>query len=110
MMTAMLDAVVIAKSKVAGADGYLTKPVAPGQYVATLRFLANGLTCECLLLSHRDNEVMRLLAEGLLYKEIADRLRISYSAVHKHQRSIFLKLRVSNRAEAIGKWRDAGGS
>jgi DNA-binding NarL/FixJ family response regulator len=55
-------------------------------------------------LTVRETEVMDRLAEGLLYKEIADRLGISYSAVHKHQQKIYEKLRVSNRTEAVIKW------
>lgn len=48
---------------------------------------------------------MTHLANGLLYKEIADRMNVSYGAVHKLQHKIFLKLRVSNRTEAAVKWR-----
>ncbi len=47
---------------------------------------------------------MGRLEKGLLYKEIADELGISFSAVHKHQHNIFLKLHVGNRTEAILKW------
>src|SRR5882724_7835682 len=48
---------------------------------------ANGLA----KLTRREKDVMRLLAHGLLYKEIAGKLGISYSAVHKHQHNIFKK-------------------
>jgi DNA-binding NarL/FixJ family response regulator len=47
---------------------------------------------------------LTLLAKGLLYKEIADQLGISYSAVHKHLHKIFEKLQISNRSEAIQHW------
>lgn len=50
---------------------------------------------------------MRCFAKGLLYKEIADELSISFSAVNKHQHNIFRKLQVNNAREAIGKWRDS---
>jgi DNA-binding NarL/FixJ family response regulator len=109
MMTAVHDAGSIEKSSEAGADGYLTKPVTADQCLATLRFALKGRAVDCPPLSRQDNEVMRGLAAGLLYKEIADKMGISYSTVHKHQHRIFLKLRVSNRAEAIRNWRDAGG-
>ena len=56
------------------------------------------------LLSAREEEVLGLLAQGKLYKEIADELRISFSAVHKHQHALFRKLRVQNRTEAVLKW------
>src|SRR5215475_3995842 len=40
-------------------------------------------------LSPRERQVMEHLAQGLLYKEIADCMAISYAAVHKHQHKIF---------------------
>ena len=49
---------------------------------------------------------MGCFAKGLLYKETADELRISYSTVHKHQHSAFVKLHVANRTEAIVKWNE----
>src|SRR5262245_27361378 len=104
MMTGWHEADLIEKSLMAGADGYLTKPVTANQCLATLRFFAlKERTKDCSQLSRRDNDVMRGLVKGLLYKEIADSMGISYSAVHKHQHRIFLKLGVSNRAEAIHK-------
>jgi DNA-binding CsgD family transcriptional regulator len=45
----------------------------------------------------------------LLYKEISDRLGISYSTVHKYQHQLFGKLHVSNRSEAIRVWLESGG-
>lgn len=110
MVTGVRDADSVAKASKAGADGYLIKPVTADQYLAALRFAFKDPARDCLPLSGRDDEVMRCLADGLLYKEIASRLGISYSAVHKHQHRIFLKLRASNRAEAIRNWRDAGGA
>ena len=56
------------------------------------------------LLTVREIEVIRYLAQGFLYKEIADKMGISFSAVHKLQHKIFVKLHVSNRTEAINKW------
>ena len=47
---------------------------------------------------------MEYLARGLLYKEIADRLHVSYSAVHKLQHKVFVKLHVTNRTEAVLTW------
>jgi Response regulator containing a CheY-like receiver domain and an HTH DNA-binding domain len=58
-------------------------------------------------LTQREIDVMGLLAHGLLYKEIADELGISYSAVHKHQHKIFKKLGLNNRSEATRKWLEA---
>src|SRR5205085_4913244 len=54
-------------------------------------------------LSHRENEILQLLAKGLLYKEIADQLSISVSTVRQHIHNIYEKLHVQNRTEAINK-------
>jgi DNA-binding NarL/FixJ family response regulator len=105
MVTGVQDADAIQKSQEAGADGYLTKPITTDQFLATLRFAAKGFAKECSSLSRRENEVMRCLAAGLLYKEIADKLGISDAVVHELLHKIFVKLHVSNKAEAISKWR-----
>jgi len=55
-------------------------------------------------LTERENEVMGHLARGLLYKEIADDMNVSYAAVHKLQHKIFRKLQVTNRTEAVVRW------
>jgi two-component system, NarL family, response regulator YdfI len=52
-------------------------------------------------LTPREIEVLRLIAEGLANKEIASRLEISDHTVKFHITSIFNKLDVSNRAEAV---------
>jgi len=108
----------------AGADGYLVKPITPDQCVAALKFAMarqrkrrvaqrqNSGAAGAIgfaKLTQREKEIMSLLARGLLYKEIADELGISYSAVHKHQHNIFKKLGVNNRSEAARRWFEAGG-
>ena len=55
-------------------------------------------------LTVREIEVIRYLAKGFLYKEIADKMGISFPTVHKLQHKIFLKLHAGNRTEAINKW------
>ncbi len=55
------------------------------------------------ILSSREQEILQLLANGLLYKEIADRLTISTSTVRQHIHHIYEKLHVQNRTEAINK-------
>jgi len=52
-------------------------------------------------LSKRENEVLMLLAQGYLYKEIADRLGISFQTVNTHLRRIYEKLHVHSRAQAV---------
>jgi DNA-binding NarL/FixJ family response regulator len=55
------------------------------------------------ILSPRENEVLNLLARGLLYKEIAEQLHISTATVRQHIHRIYEKLHVQNRTEAINK-------
>lgn len=52
-------------------------------------------------LSKRENEVLMLLAQGYLYKEIADKLEISYPTVNTHIRRIYEKLQVHSRSQAV---------
>lgn len=54
-------------------------------------------------LSARENEVLQLLSNGLLYKEIADKLSISIATVRQHIHKIYEKLHVQNRTEALNK-------
>jgi DNA-binding NarL/FixJ family response regulator len=55
-------------------------------------------------ISLRENEILQLLANGLLYKEIAAHLEISQETVRKHVYHIYEKLHVNNRVEAINKF------
>jgi DNA-binding NarL/FixJ family response regulator len=55
-------------------------------------------------LSPREREVLDLLAQGFLYKEIADKLGISYETVHTYIRRIYEKLQVRTRTEAVAKF------
>jgi len=52
-------------------------------------------------LTHRELEVLHLMADGLRNKEIADRLKISQQTVLTHIKSIFVKLEVSDRTKAV---------
>jgi LuxR family transcriptional regulator, maltose regulon positive regulatory protein len=54
-------------------------------------------------LSDREIEVLRLMAEGYKYKEIADRMFVSINTVRHHTRNAYSKLDVNNRTQAIGK-------
>jgi DNA-binding NarL/FixJ family response regulator len=55
-------------------------------------------------LSVRENEVLGLLAKGLLYKEIAGQLNVNIETVRKHCHNIYHKLQVNSRSEAILKF------
>jgi DNA-binding NarL/FixJ family response regulator len=54
-------------------------------------------------LTPREREVLRLLARGYLYKEIALRLSISAKTVEAHVSSVLRKLQLSNRHE-LSRW------
>ena len=58
------------------------------------------------LLSQRELEVLRLLAEGLSNKEVASRLIISRDTAKNHVHAILEKLDVRNRTQAVAKARD----
>jgi ATP/maltotriose-dependent transcriptional regulator MalT len=49
----------------------------------------------------REQEVLRLLAQGLSNQEISQRLVITANTVKSHLRRIYLKLEVRNRAQAV---------
>jgi DNA-binding NarL/FixJ family response regulator len=55
-------------------------------------------------LSDREQQVLELLARGYLYKEIGDSLAIKYGTVHNHIRSVYEKLHVRSRSQAIVKY------
>jgi LuxR family transcriptional regulator, maltose regulon positive regulatory protein len=57
-------------------------------------------------LSARELEVLRLLAEGLSYRQIADRLIVAQGTVQAHCGSIYGKLGVNNRTQALSRARE----
>jgi len=61
------------------------------------------------LLTLREQEVLNLLAAGLQYKQIADRMYLSLETVKTHLRNIYAKLHVQNKVEALNKWRNRKG-
>ena len=106
-----------------GADGYATKPceramlarvieqtMAGGHPIAadmTLHLMQAALASPKRRLvvhpklSPRENEVMALLAQGMENKEIAKRMEVSVFTVNAHLQSIYGKLEVNNRVEAL---------
>ena len=54
-------------------------------------------------LSEREIEVLRLIAQGYKYQEIAERLVVSINTVRHHTRNVYGKLDVNNRIQAIGR-------
>jgi DNA-binding NarL/FixJ family response regulator len=108
----------------AGASGYLLKNTGLVQLIEALKELYSGgspmsaniarklvtlfrenqqNTTSLELLSPRENEILQLLAQGLLYKEIATKAGISVATVRQHIHKIYEKLHVQNRTEALNK-------
>ena len=55
-------------------------------------------------LTKREAEILELVSQGLVNKEIGDRLKISYWTVKAHVRHIYEKLHVRTRSEAVVKF------
>lgn len=108
----------------AGASGYLLKKSSMPQIADALKELyAGGSPMSALIarklvqryhkpvnqnedinqLTNKEKEILTLLSEGLLYKEIADRLSITPGTVKQHIHRMYEKLHVSNETEAINK-------
>jgi DNA-binding NarL/FixJ family response regulator len=54
-------------------------------------------------LSDREREVLELMVQGLVKKEVAERLHVSYHTVDNHFRSIYTKLQVHTRGSAVAR-------
>ena len=98
----------------AGAKGYLLKDITREALMDSIRRVHMGETCVPLhliakltdrvsgeTLSERELEVLRLMAKGKSNKEIATALFISEGTVKSHGKSIFAKMNVSSRTEAV---------
>jgi DNA-binding CsgD family transcriptional regulator len=57
-------------------------------------------------LSGREKEILSLISEGFVSKQIADKLYLSVHTVNTHRRNIIGKMKVSNTAEAIRQAKD----
>lgn len=56
-------------------------------------------------LSPREREIIDLLASGLLYKEIAVQLDLTFETVRSYVKKIYEKLHAHSRTEAVSKWK-----
>jgi DNA-binding NarL/FixJ family response regulator len=109
-----------------GARGYVTKSISPDELAAAVQrvfdgdavfsprlagFVLDAFTSrgervsdpELDQLTQREREVLRLLARGYLYKEIAGQLYISVKTVETHVSAVLRKLQLSNRHE-LSRW------
>lgn len=59
-------------------------------------------------LTEREREILRLIAQGHSNPDIARQLALSVKTVHNYVSNIFSKLQVADRAQAIGRAREAG--
>jgi DNA-binding NarL/FixJ family response regulator len=125
MITTYEEAELIFNSLRAGAKGYLLKNVPPAELIQAIEQIHAGgapmsmqiarkvvdhfsrmqqATSEIEQLSKREEEVLALLARGLLYKEIGELLNISFTTVRTHIHRIYEKLHVQSRTEATVKF------
>jgi len=111
----------------AGARGYVTKAIASDELIDAIKRIAAGdavfsprlagfvldafagqmtlaeVDPELDQLTNREQEVLRLLARGYTYKDVAARLTISVKTVETHASSVLRKLQLSNRNE-LTRW------
>jgi LuxR family maltose regulon positive regulatory protein len=59
-------------------------------------------------LSQRELEILQLIAQGLSNREISKRLFLALDTVKGHNRSLFGKLQVQRRTEAVARARELG--
>jgi DNA-binding NarL/FixJ family response regulator len=125
MLTAYEDTENIFNALAAGANGYLLKRAPRAELLDALRevcrggspmtthiarkvvqsFQKTGVSAQPTEnLSTREQEVLDCLSQGFLYKEIAEKLGISYETVHTYIRRIYEKLQVRTRTEAVAKF------
>jgi DNA-binding NarL/FixJ family response regulator len=126
MVTVYGDTEHIFEALAAGASGYLLKRLTRENLLAALEEVHRGGSpmsssiarkvvqffrstrppsqTELESLSPRELDVLRLLAEGYINKEIADRLNLSAPTVATYIRRIYDKLHVHTRAAAVGRF------
>lgn len=96
-----LETIVSAIRGVArGEDGWLSRDVAAA-LMRHRRSKIQDLDNPASLLTEREREVLKLLAQGHHNQDIADQLFISESTVKKHVNNIYFKLETGTRAEAV---------
>jgi DNA-binding NarL/FixJ family response regulator len=98
-----------AVARAAGASGFVSKDLGATDIVKAVRMVGLGMEVfgrteeRAAGLSGREREVMGLIATGATNREIAARLYLSPHTVKEHTSTIYRKLGVRNRAEAVKK-------
>jgi len=111
----------------AGASGYILKGSSPREIIESIHALYKGgapmspkiarkvihefqdeVVGEQFLLTQREKEIVKLVEDGLTYKEIGEKLSISTHTVHTHIKNIYEKLQAKDRNDAIIKARKKG--
>ena len=126
MVTVYEDSERIFRALKAGASGYIIKSDSPDQLVEAIRDVYKGgapmsisiarkvvkhfhmigiSPLETDNLSHREREVLELLAQGFIYKEIGDKLKIGVTTVRTYVKNICHKMHVRSRVEAVARHR-----
>jgi len=129
MLTVYMDAEMIFQALAAGATGYMLKRASRDELLAAIREVHAGgspmsssiarLVVEAMRvkpakdaemdqLTDRELDVLRLLARGMLYKEISADLSISFNTVHTLIRRIYDKLHVHTRRQAVERFQQLG--
>jgi DNA-binding NarL/FixJ family response regulator len=130
MLTMHDDDATVLTAMQAGARGYLLKHAEQDEIVAAIRAVATGqaifgpgVASQVLgllegrpsvprdpfpTLTDRERDVLRLLAAGHRTAAIAERLHLSSKTVSNHLTSVFAKLQVTDRTEAVLRARDGG--
>jgi DNA-binding NarL/FixJ family response regulator len=109
----------------AGARGYVTKTIKPAELIDAIRRVHEGdavfsprlagfvldafagsappIDPEIDQLTPREREVLRYIARGYTYKEVASELHLSVKTVETHVSAVLRKLQLSNRRE-LTRW------
>jgi len=98
----------------AGAHGYVTKTIEPGELAGAVRRVAAGeavfspslagfVLGALSRLTPREQDVLRLIARGYLYKEVAQELGISPKTVEHHVSAVLRKLQLTTRHQ-LSRW------
>lgn len=125
MLTVYEDSESLFNSLKAGASGYLLKRTASAKLVEAIRDVYSGGSPMTPLLARRvvqffsqpaqiastvshlttgEKDFLDQLAKGYAYKEIADRMGISIDTVRSYVRTVYEKLHVHSRTEAVVKY------